>query len=837
MTKVISQEISDELNKLFAEMKKKMAEEYQFDGITPNCFILSVLEDNECVANKIMTKLMFENAIDEARVNFSKMVLDDMGHSPDELYTLSQNFNANLNEAISISTSSKCDFLYSGHILCTLFKNDKTISKYFKDKAGISGAELKTLLDEEILSIKKENKQKPVKHQKKPQQTQQQNDKDYILKQWKNAEKITGGSMSLNGEAEKYFKNINILASKGKIDNFVSDDKRYNKLFSILSKRNKNNAIIVGPSGVGKTHFVLNLAKKIISGDVPEAFKNKVLLQVDFASLFTGTAMRGIFEARLNSIMADAEKKNDYIFFLDNLAFNETNNISQSDIETFIERVLMSRHVMFIMTSSDKNFGRCIQPRPEWEKMVTKMEMGEPSEEECLDILKSQSTKLQTFHGVKYEEAALVQAIKLAKRFVAERNLPESAIDTLDAVAAKKTLIKTEDTRIVALKKDLKKLKAKKQKAEKESNYELLDETAKQEIEIQKKIDFIEKETNLNEKTVLITVSDIKELLSENTGIPLQDVTDDDKIKLKTLNEDIKKFVIGQDQAVDVVCRAVKGWRVGIKNPNKPLVYLFAGNSGCGKTYLAKIIAKQIFGSEKKLVRFDMGEYTDKTSVNKLIGTGSGYVGYENSGLLTNNLKKNKHCVLLLDEIEKADNDIYNVLLSAFDEGKLTDNKGFCVDLKNIIIIMTSNVGAKTVAESGKGIGFIKEDTSSYQASIIEKELKKHFKPEFINRIDNVVYFNKLTKENLKEIIVLELEKLRKRIVELGYDFDKTIFDNEIVDSIYDKIKEKENYGARPIMREIQIQIEEKLTDFIIDNNVEKGHIFTRKELKGNAYK
>ena len=304
----------------------------------------------------------------------------------------------------------------------------------------------------------------------------------------------------------------------------------------------------------------------------------------------------------------------------------------------------------------------------------------------------------------------------------------------------------------------------------------------------------------------------------------------DDKEKLKNLNNRIKDIVIGQDEAVETVCKAIKRQRVGISNPDKPVVFLMAGSTGVGKSYLAKIIAKEIFGSEKKLVRLDMAEYADKTSITKLIGTGSGYVGYDNGGILTEAIKKNKHCVLLLDEIEKADEEVHNAFLSTFDEGRLTDNKGVTIDFKNVIVVMTSNVGAREVDERGNGIGFV-TNTEELKKEIIEKELKRKFKPEFINRIDKIVYFNKLTEENIKNIITLEIDKIRKRIENMGYGLEEIAENTELFNTIYSNVIKSKNMGARPIIRELQTHIEDKITDLIIDNNFETGHIFTAEEL------
>ena len=343
-------------------------------------------------------------------------------------------------------------------------------------------------------------------------------------------------------------------------------------------------------------------------------------------------------------------------------------------------------------------------------------------------------------------------------------------------------------------------------------------------------LDFAIKSYNLKREPIAVTENDIKKCIAEKTGIEMTEMSTDDRERLKGLNDRVKNVVIGQDEAVDSVCMAIKRKRVGIGNPDKPIVFLMAGSTGVGKSYLAKTIAREIFGSEDKLVRLDMAEYADKTAVNKILGSSAGYVGYDNGGILTEAIKRQKHCVLLLDEIEKADEEIHNTFLSLFDEGRLTDNKGITVDFKNVIVVMTSNIGAKELEERGDGIGFVK-NSNELKKEIIEKEIKRKFKPEFINRIDKIIYFNKLTEENIKSIIKLELNKVKQRIENIGYHLNDEILEKTFLPIIYNNVCEKRNMGARPIAREIQIQLEDKLTDFIINNDVKKGYTFTENDL------
>ena len=324
-----------------------------------------------------------------------------------------------------------------------------------------------------------------------------------------------------------------------------------------------------------------------------------------------------------------------------------------------------------------------------------------------------------------------------------------------------------------------------------------------------------EREYKKERENVVITSDDIYKIVSEKTGIPISKLSTDEKKSLSHIDEEIKKVVIGQDEAVDSICRAIKRSRIGLSNKNKPVSVLAIGSTGCGKTLLAKTIAKEVFGKEKYLVRFDMSEYSDKTAVSKLIGTGAGYVGYDNGGLLTEAIKKNKYCVLLCDEIEKADPEIYNVFLQIMDDGRVTDNTGKVVDCKNLILIFTSNVGTKEAMENGNMIGFTNPGTDEHKKNILRKELRSKFAPEFINRIDDIIYFNTLTDDNFREIIKLELNKTVKKLEDIGCELT---YGEDVVDYILDKIATEKEYGARPIMRVIQEDIENQITDFILEN-------------------
>jgi len=825
---------TNELKKTFEYIQNTLLKDYDSDNVTTEYFILSVLENDDSVANKILTKIMLQDSMESAKLHFYQW-LSQNAKSFGGKKGYDSIFERSIKSAKEMAVQCNSKSINSGHVLFSVFKNNPDIVKYFRT-IGVTPNQINTQVIEETNAINEEEKKnsdasisksKPIKHQRKVSRSSSTVDikgesEDIISV---SVPKYNGFNL---GECEKYFKNLNRAASEGHIDLIYGNESVYEEIFNILSKRNKSNVILVGKSGVGKTETVRNLANLIISGNVPISFKDKVLMEFDFNSLISGAAVQGAFETRVRNIISDAKQNGNYIFFIDSI---ET--LKNELIEEFVSVIAKEKGIMLICAVSESGYTKKISDFPSLERYFEKIDLAEVSEEDCLEILKLHASKLEYFHYVKYDESMFKSCIKLCKRYITERCLPDSAIDILDKTGAKASLNDVENDNITSAREKLYKIKEEKEKLKNSSSkkdYNKIDQLSKEEIELNTILNFAVKSYNLEKQPFVVRENDIRECISEKTGIPINSLSTDDKEKLKGLNERIKSVVIGQDEAVDEVCKSIKRQRVGISNPNKPVVFLLAGSTGVGKTYLAKTLAKEVFGDEKKFVRLDMSEYADKTSISKLIGTGAGYVGYDNGGLLTETIKRNKHCVLLLDEIEKANEEVHNTFLSLFDEGRLTDNKGVTVNFKDVIIIMTSNVGAKEVEERGGSIGFVNNEESN-KKSIIEKELKRKFKPEFINRIDKIVYFNKLTDSNIKNIILLELNKTKKRVEEIGYYLSDELIKNHLVSNIFNKVKEHKNMGARPIIREIQNELEDKITDLIIDGLVEKGHTFTKEEL------
>ena len=821
---MVEKKFSEELKTVFDYIQNTLLKEYDCDKIPTEYFVLSVLQNEGSVGYNVLSKIMLHDTIEKARLHF----VEWLSMNAKKIGTIKQYdeiFDKSINDAGVLADKYKSNTINSGHVLYTIVINNSEVNNYFKT-FGVTINQINTQVVEETKSIIQSEKQKREKTNNfiKPQR--------HIKKEAKKkgfSNQAYDVPIKIDGECARITQNLNEMALNGEIDTVYGNESIYEEIFNVLSKRNKNNVVIVGKSGVGKTETVRNLANLIVSGDVPKAFRNKLLLEVDFNSLFYGTQMRGAFETKMKSINMELKLASNYIFFIDSLGNVLNSNFTQNEVEEFIETIMKNKNVMLICTCSDKAYAKEIGDYPSWERYFEKIELEEPDEEKCVEILRQHAEKLAVFHDVIYEDDVFETCIKCSKRYITERNLPDSAIDILDKAGAKKSLIDEENEEIQHYKNLINQIKFEIEDA-KQNNIEKRNELLKREIELRTSLDMAIKQYNLSKDRQIITINDIKECISEKTNVPITELSVDDKDKLKNLNERIKNIVIGQDEAVDIVCKAIKRQRVGISNPNKPVVFLMAGSTGVGKSYLAKVIAKEVFGDEKKLVRLDMAEYADKTSLTKLIGSGSGYIGYNDGGVLTEAIKKNKHCVLLLDEIEKADEEVHNAFLSMFDEGRMTDNKGVTVDFKNVIVIMTSNIGAKEADERGNGIGFV-TNSDNLKKEIIEKELKRKFKPEFINRIDNIIYFNKLTDDNIRYIIKLEINKIRERLQSIGYDIQENIEYTNLFNIIYNNVITKKNMGARPIIRELQTLVEDKITDYIIEGNIKDGHVFTSEEL------
>lgn len=833
---------TNELKKLFDYIQNTLLKQYDCDKITTEYFIVAILDNDFSIGNKILSKIMLLDTMEAAQTYFYQWLSTNTRNLGGKK-EYDDVFEKSIQDAKKIATLQKSKTINSGHVLSCILNNNTRINKYFK-LIGVTHSQIQTQVEIETKNLEEERKNElisktssPIKHTKKIKKEVKSDNietntyikaNDVPFKDFN----IQHGNQQI-GECEKTFINLNKEAEEGHVENIYGNEEIYDSIFSTLAKKNKNNVILVGKSGVGKTYTIRNLANLITKHKTPKQFKDKILLEVNFNTLFSGTGMRGSFETKLKALMSDARNKGNYIFFIDNLSEVLSNKYNESDMNNFIESIMNERKIMLICTCSEKGYTKEIVDYPQWERFFEKITLEEPTYENTLCILEQHAKELEYFHDVKFNNNVLETCIKYSKRYITERQLPDSAIDILDKAGAKISLSKTENEEIKDIREKLNEIQQNRKtlnlKAATKQDYDELEKLEKKEIKTQSMLNNAIKIYNLEKKPSIVTEDDIKGCISDKTSIPLKSLTIDDKERLNGLNDRIKRVVIGQDTAIDEVCKAIKRQRIGIGNPNKPIVFFFGGTTGVGKTYLAKTIANELWGNEKNLIRLDMSEYSETNSVTKLYGAPPSYVGYGDSVSLADKLKGKKHCILLLDEIEKACDKVYNVFLQLFDEGRITDNKGNTIDCKNIIVIMTSNIGAKEIS-TNKQVGFIKHNVTDINKDIIKKELKKTFNPEFLNRVDDFIYFNKLSDDDIKKIVKLDIEDCERRINNIGYYFEDNIKNDDFISYIVEKLNDKEDFGARPIKNIIQSIIEDKICDMIVENKTHKGYFFKKED-------
>ena len=548
---------------------------------------------------------------------------------------------------------------------------------------------------------------------------------------------------------------------------------------------------------------------------------------LDITAMVAGTHYRGMFEERVKGLLDELKTNKDYILFIDDIhaVLSDKGSMNDTNISSMLSNALSDGEIQIIGATGFKEYKNTVESNGSLARKFQKVIVNPTSIKETIDILMNNKKYYEEYHNVTYTDEAVKACVELADRFISERSLPDSAIDVLDESGSNVSVMAKEPQEIIDARKELITIKHEKIIHQKLGEFDVMDNLTMKENKLKLKISNFERESkkNVNSFAKVVNYDDICKAISETTGIPITKLDTDEKKKLSKIDDILRKHIVGQDEAIEKVCKVIKRNKVGLGNQTRTLSNLFfLGPTGSGKTLLAKKLAEEVFGDEKYLVRIDMSEYSEKNSVAKLIGTAPGYIGYDNGGQLTEIIKHKKHCVLLLDEIEKADTEIFNLFLQLFDEGHLTDNSGQQVDFKNVIVILTSNVGAKEASERSKGIGFVTNDEVN-KKSIIQKELKKRFPPEFINRLDDIIYFNSLTDDNLEMIIDLELNKFINKLKDIHYDlsYDETVIKVLLKSAIEDK-----EYGARPIIRLIQDNIENQITDLILNDEYPNNYAF-----------
>ncbi len=616
------------------------------------------------------------------------------------------------------------------------------------------------------------------------------------------------------------------LAEEGKLDPVVGRENEIIRIAQILSRRKKNNPIIIGEPGCGKTAIVEGLAMKIFEGDCPRNLLDKRILSLEINSIVAGTKYRGQFEERLKVILEEIQANPNVILFIDEIhtivgAGNASGSLDASNI---LKPALSRGEIQCIGATTLDEYKKQIEKDGALDRRFQKVIVSPSTKEETFQILKNVKDKYENYHKVIFSDNILQICVDLAERYITDREFPDKAFDILDEVGARAQVDIKNPEIIEELKREAMEIKQQKLLVVKKQNYE---EAASLRDKEKKVLNLLDIEKKLFEENLLHNRKDVPEelvydVVSTMTKIPLNKLSLDDKNVLINLEEELNKSVIGQKEAVIKIAKSIRRNRLGIKDPNKPIgSFIFLGSTGVGKTLLAKELAKQIFGSEDSLIRVDMSEFQEKHSVSRLIGSPPGYVGYDEGGQLTEQVKTKPYSVVLFDEVEKAHKDIFSALLQLLDEGYMTDSFGRKINFKNCLIIMTSNIGVKKLQDFGAGIGFDSSKNvyknEEAKKGILTKELKNYFAPEFINRLDEIIIFNTLQDEDIQKIVLVEISKLTNRLVNLGYDIT---FDNSVIEYI-SKVGFDEVYGARPLKRAIQEKIEDFVSDEVLKNNIE----------------
>jgi ATP-dependent Clp protease ATP-binding subunit ClpC len=624
------------------------------------------------------------------------------------------------------------------------------------------------------------------------------------------------------------------MAEEGKIDPIVGRDVEVKRIAQILSRKKKNNAVIVGDAGVGKSALVEKLALMIHKGDCPTNLLDKRIMSLDLTSLVAGTKYRGQFEERIKAILNELVEAPNVIVFIDELhtMVGAGNASGSMDAANILKPALARGEIQCIGATTFDEFKKHIEKDSALVRRFQKIILKEPTELETIEILKNLTTSYQDFHKVTYEDGVIEIIVRLAGRYITERQFPDKAIDVLDELGSEKRISTRIPESIEKLKIQIDGIKEKKIQVVKSQNYEqaakLRDEEKKVVTKLEEeKIKWSEKQ---KDNKIPVSVDDVYEIISQMTGVPISKLDAKETLKLLQLEDLLSEKVIGQPEAISTISRSIRRNRVGIKDANKPIgSFIFLGSTGVGKTYLAKTLAQYLFGDEDKIIRVDMSEYMDRHNVSKLIGSPPGFVGYDEGGQLTEKVKNNPFSVILFDEIEKAHKDVFNILLQILDEGHLTDSFGRKVNFTNCLVIMTSNIGAKRVSEFGGGVGFStsSSEVQKYEVrkTMIQKALKQQFNPEFLNRIDDVILFNALNEETLKKIIDIEIGRLSNRLKDKGY---KVNFDKTVINRVFE-LNSQEEYGARPVKRIIQNLCEDFLSEEILKGNILEGKLVNLK--------
>lgn len=633
---------------------------------------------------------------------------------------------------------------------------------------------------------------------------------------------------------DKYSTDLTKAAKDGKLDPVVGREHEIQRVLEIIGRRKKNNPILIGEPGVGKSAIVEGLAQLVVKQQTSPALFNKRIVSVDLTAMVAGSKYRGQFEERIKGLITELENNPDIIIFIDEIhtLIGAGGGSGTMDAANILKPALARGTVQCIGATTFKEYANSIEKDGALERRFQKVIVEPTTTEQTLAILRNIKDRYEEHHGVTFSDEALEACVKLTERYVTDRFFPDKAIDVMDEVGSKLRLanIKVPDY-ILDLQNEIEEVAAKKLEAVGNQNFELAASYRDKGLSLEKKLDLMHKKWQSGDCTerIPVTESDVADVVSKMSGVPVQRMAEEEGARLKNMSAVLKKSVIAQDDAIEKMVKAIQRNRIGLRDPNHPIgAFMFLGPTGVGKTYLAKKLAEELFGSKDALIRVDMSEYSESFNTSRLLGAPPGYVGYDEGGQLTERVRRKPYSIVLLDEIEKAHDKVYNMLLQVLDEGRLTDGNGRLIDFRNTVIIMTSNAGTRQLKEFGSGIGFnaggltksvMDEKDKEYARSIIQKSLSKQFSPEFLNRLDEIITFNQLDIDAIKRIIDIELRGLFGRVHDMGYEIQITDKAKELVATKgYDV-----QFGARPLKRAIQTYIEDGVCELLLGGKLKKG--------------
>lgn len=822
------------MNRKFSPKVKKIIQQSREEAIKmgqssigTEHFLLGILEDKEGLTAKVFDSLEIDMDALKSRISESNVKEAEadthynMGNIP-----LNKNAEKVLKVTFLEAKVYKNEEIQPEHLMLSILKHKDNTASILLDEFSLDYDTFKT----ELEFVRQElDAGYGDFYNQAPSDSDTPMDDDLGGEGMTSSRKQGSTSKSRTPVLDNFGRDVTRLAEEGKLDPIIGRETEIERVSQILSRRKKNNPILIGEPGVGKTAIVEGLALRIMQKKVSRTLFNKRVVMLDMAAMVAGTKYRGQFEERMKAIMNELEKAKDVILFIDEIhtivgAGGATGSLDASNI---FKPALARGELQCIGASTLDEYRQYIEKDGALDRRFQKVMIEPPSVDDTIHILHNIKSKYEEFHNVDYSDAAIDACVKLSERYITDRFLPDKAIDVLDEVGARTHLKNIHVPKHVEeLEAQIEDVREKKNQAVRNQQYEKAADLRDSESKLVKKLEQAKEEWEEESKTRRYPVGEeeIAEVVSMMTGIPVNRVAQQESKKLVKMTEDIKAMIIGQDEAITKISKAIQRNRVGLKDPSKPIgSFIFLGPTGVGKTQLAKALAKYMFDSEDALVRLDMSEYMEKFSVSRLIGAPPGYVGYEEGGQLTEKIRRKPYSVILLDEIEKAHPDIFNILLQVLDDGQLTDGLGRKVDFKNTLIIMTSNIGVRQLKDFGMGVGFAtsarQESEIDHNKGVIQNALKKTFSPEFLNRIDDVVIFNSLDKEHIFQIIDISLKDLLKRLNNLDYHLSLT---EEVKNYVAEKGFDP-NFGARPLNRAIQKYIEDPLAEFILSENPEQG--------------